>query len=375
MVLTGMLIPLIFQQYLFLTGKESTWIIPMNPLLLKDKAIYIFLLPVYMLVLIASIPFIRRIPVNKMITALSAILFLISGYFIIRENYDKKNEVFLHMEASYQQSDYRQVLSLSRKYPGNNQLVIYYTNLALCRLGELSEKMFLYNQTGSQGLWLQWSRNETAPLYGSEFYEIVGYTNEASRWAFEAMEINDLNPRSLKKLITASLINDQENLAAKYRDLLSQNSHYAHWTDDAKVEAGKKMKLTRDFISTGSHPFELLKLLEDHPDNRPAFEYLMASFLLDKNLEMFASQIFRLKDLDYSHIPRYFEEAIILYSGLTRKDITPPGYRLSEQTMQRFHEYASLFAANRYSMEKASKVLSKKFGDTFWYYMQFRNMK
>ncbi|HLO59923.1 MAG TPA: DUF6057 family protein [Bacteroidales bacterium] len=375
MVITGMLMPVVFQRYVFLTPKETMWIIPLNPVLLKDKSVYIFLLPCYLVIIIASIPFIRKIKVTRMVLAISALLFLISGFFIIRENYDKKNEVFLHIEASYQQSDYKQVLALGRKYPGNNQLVVYYTNLALSRLGELSEKMFMFNQSGSRGLWLQWSRNETAPLYGSEFYEIVGYTNEASRWAFEAMEINELNPRSLKKLIIASLINEQPELASKYRYLLSQNSHYASWSDDKKVANGKKMKLTHDFISTGYHPYELLELLEDHPDNRPAYEYLMASFLLDKNLEMFASQIYRLKDLGYSHIPRYFEEAIILYSGLTGKDITPPGYTLSEQTMQRFHEYASLFAANRYSMDKASKVLAKKFGDTFWYYMQFRNQK
>jgi hypothetical protein len=102
-----------------------------------------------------------------------------------------------------------------------------------------------------------------------------------------------------------------------------------------------------------------------------SFEYLMTSFLLNKNLEAFAANIYRLNELRYPKIPRHFEEALILYSGILKKNIVPEGYEISAETKQRFHAYAQLFAHNRNSLNKAAEVLYRDFSNTFWYYLQF----
>ncbi len=102
-----------------------------------------------------------------------------------------------------------------------------------------------------------------------------------------------------------------------------------------------------------------------------AFEYLMVYFLLKKDMESFAANVYRLKEMGYQRIPQHFEEALILYTGITKRNVLPDGLIISTATQKRFHDYANLFALNRYSMNQAAKALYKDFGNTFWYYMQF----
>jgi hypothetical protein len=47
---------------------------------------------------------------------------------------------------------------------------------------------------------------------------------------------------------------------------------------------------------------------------------------------------------------------------------------ISSTTRERFHDYARIFAANRFDMDQAARNLHSKFGSTFWFYMQFVNI-
>jgi hypothetical protein len=313
-------------------------------------------------------------------------LYLISAYMVVGFAYDRNNELFLNIDNHYQSSSWKKILVLSNQYPGQNQLVMYYTNLALYKNGEMADRMFAFRQSGHSGLWLEWKRNVTAPFFGGEVFYQLGFTNEAFRWAFEAMEVKGLNPRSLKRLVNTSLINRHYEIAGKYLNFLDQTLFYRAWAkvqrqlisdtiliqEQEELVEKRNLLLTKDFITDiNTSNIGLDRLLIAHPDNRMAFEYLMASFLLTKNLEAFADNIYRLKYLGYKKIPKHYEEALILYMGLTKKDVVPAGYRISNATRDNFHEYARTFAANRYSMDKAARALSGEFGNTFWYYMQF----
>jgi hypothetical protein len=314
------------------------------------------------------------------------VIMLIAVIILFNIAYDPKNELFLNIDANYQASKWDKVLALSNQYPGNNQLVMYYTNLALYKSGMLADKLFSFNQSGTSGLWLDWKRNEIAPFYGGELYYHLGYNNEAFRWSFEAMEVKGLNPRSLKRLVLTSIINRDYTIAGKFLNYLDQTLFYRNWANRYRVLIKDTTAVSRypeiiekrlllikeDFISgTNSQPFELTQLLINHPDNRMAFEYLMVYFLLKKDMESFAANVYRLKEMGYQRIPQHFEEALILYTGITKRNVLPDGLIISTATQKRFHDYANLFALNRYSMNQAAKALYKDFGNTFWYYMQF----
>ncbi|HJZ41450.1 MAG TPA: DUF6057 family protein [Bacteroidales bacterium] len=393
-IFLSFIIPLLGWKYIYLIPVSQAWLLPVS---LSSPApvkafFYPMLLyfPLVLLLTFTGKQILKKTGFNfswkwqYMISG--AAVYFLSIFMLIHFAYDRKNELFLSIDFSYQSSDWEKVLDLSNKYPGNNQLVLYFTNIALYKSGNMADKMFQYRQSGTGGLWLEWKRNETAPFFGGEVFYHLGYNNEAFRWAFEAMEAKGLNPRSLKRLAATSLINGNYALAGKYLNYLDQTLFYRKWAKDERRflmdttlinrdnELGEKRKflLKNDFIADiNVNNIGLNQLLVNHPENRMAFEYLMASCLLKKDLNAFAANIYRLNDLGYEKIPTHYEEALVLYQGLTKNNIVPAGFQISNTTRERFRNYAHIFAASRNNMDKAAHALSVDFGNTFWFYMQF----
>lgn len=325
---------------------------------------------------------------NLKYIAAGSIAFLALAFYLLRFSYDSRNNKLQEIDFHFQKANWEKVLKLSRKYPGKNQLVLYYTNLALYKTGRMGDQLFSYPQSGTKGLWLEWKRNEVNPFYGGEIFYHLGFGNEAFRWAFEAMEAKGVNPRSLQRLIATSIVNGNDEVALKYIRFLKQSLFYrklgGHYErliaepsllkDDREITQLRTLIPHKDFISyMNQNDIGFFPLLENYPGNKMAFEYMMASFLLTKNMNGFAANINRLKELGYDRIPVHFEEAIIIFTGVTKKDIVPEGYAISQATQQRFHTYAEILNMYRDNMDMAVKALNRDFGNTFWFYMQFVN--
>ena len=394
-IILSILLPFLAWKFIFLIDPKNACLLPVSLTFLPSYFLFFLLLAIYYPATITFVLLYYNISQKTSISfywnnfrhiIAGVVILLIAAIILLKIAYDPKNELFLKIDAYYQASKWDKLLALSNQYPGNNQLVMYYTNLALYKSGMLPDKLFSYKQSGTSGLWLDWKRNETTPFFGGELYYHLGYNNEAFRWAFEAMEVKGLNPRSLKRLVLTSIINRDYAIAGKYLNYLDQTLFYRNWanhyrillTDTAAIyqypEICEKRQLLiqEDFISgVNSQPYELSQLLKNHPNNRMAFEYLMVSFLLKKDMHSFAANIYRLKELGYQDIPQHFEEALILYAGITKGIKLPEGLIISAATKKRFHDYAVLFASNRYSMNKSAEALYKDYGNTFWYYMQF----
>jgi hypothetical protein len=104
-----------------------------------------------------------------------------------------------------------------------------------------------------------------------------------------------------------------------------------------------------------------------------AFEYYMASLLLNRDLDAFAGNIFRIKDLGYSYIPVHYEEAMLAYMDHTKKNIVPDGYSISSETLKRLSGYLKIFNSAR-DRNQAARSLYKDYGGTYWFYMNFVNI-
>ena len=57
----------------------------------------------------------------------------------------------------------------------------------------------------------------------------------------------------------------------------------------------------------------LESLLARNPRNRMAFEYLMAHYLMELDLKRAVQRLRSLDNFNYPHIPRSYEEALLLY--------------------------------------------------------------
>lgn len=316
-------------------------------------------------------------------TALAGAAIVISGLVLIKAKaYDPKIETFLGMDYYVQTGDWNKVIGLSKEYPGTNQLVTYYTNLALYKTDQMADRMFSFSQHGAGGLQLEWKRDEVTPFFGGEVFYHLNYINEAYRWAFESMVAKGLNPRSLKRLVLTSLINGHYQIASKYLNILDQTMFYKGWAKEYKayvsdtsrinqnpeLAAKRKYLVKQDFIS---YSLGLNDLLREHPNNRMAFEYQMAAFLLNKDIKGFADNIYRVKELGYRQIPVSYEEALLFCMTFFKKDLVPAGFSIRPETIQRKNEYIASISRCGGNRDLAKRELFKQFGKTCWYYLHF----
>jgi hypothetical protein len=197
------------------------------------------------------------------------------------------------------------------------------------------------------------------------------------------------NPRSLKRLVITSMVTGDTSLARHYINILDETLFYSKWAHhyenllnnpellirDKEIMEKRHFNLHSDiFADVNGQDIGLLQLLNDHPDNRMAFEYYMAQNLLNKNIDKFISQIDRLKELGYTRIPVHYEEAMIVYMRHSDKDIVPEGYSLSRETIGRLSGYIDIINTYGDNRKKAAQMLYPEYGGTYWFYLNFVNL-
>lgn len=382
--------------YFIKAGTEWTFFLPLS-IDLPAKYLLIILFFYYPLVLIV-LKVLMKYSTRSLISLgwnwksimNASLLILILEVLIIKFAFDRKTELLMRMDYCVQHSDWDGTLKLSSIIPDNNRLAMYFTNLALYKSGRMGDELFHYRQSGTGGLWLGWNSDGLTQFFGSEIYYHLAYISEAYRWTFEGMVAKGPNPRSLKRLAVTSIINGDLGIAEKYLNVLNQSLFYKKWaryylsyinnpgliSADKEITEKRHFRIHNDFISSmKDYDIRLQQLLENHSDNRMAFEYLMSSMLLEKNLRGFASNIYRLKELGYKSIPVHYEEAILVYMRYSKVNIIPEGYAISKATQINFSEYVNMVSSFGDKRKLAANNMYRKYGKTFWYYLEFSNQR
>ncbi|MEI6047305.1 MAG: DUF6057 family protein [Bacteroidota bacterium] len=323
-------------------------------------------------------------------TLLAGVIVIFAFAVVLKKyTYNPKLNLFFEIDHNVQQAKWDKVLQLSSRSQEANRLILYYTNLALYKTGHLGDRMFYFNQIGVTGLLLNREKDEISLFLGGEIFYHLGSFNEAYRWAFDSMVTNgQSSPRLLKQLIMISLINGDLVVAEKFLNILDESLFYRKWAKhyrnylndnnlllkDAEIAEKRNLLINSDFV-TGSNDTDisLKQVLDNHPDNRMAFEYYMSSLLLNKNLIDFAANIFRIKDLGYTEMPVHYEEALLIYMGYVKKNVVPEGYGIRKTTVQRFKQYTKAYSSRSGSPETLPKTLYKSYGNTYWFYLHFIN--
>lgn len=395
-ILICILIPVISSKLIYYINPQETWL-SLMPFQLKRSMfhfLYALLLYFPLLLIIIRIwkatSFAGLLPGWNWKNILAGIIVLISlSFILIKYAYDKKTDILLRIDHHVMNGEWDKALEYSFRYPGTNQIVLYYGNMAMYKTGQMGDRMFHLPQAGIDGLLLEWRRNEIAPFFGGEVFYQLGYISEAYRWAFEAMVATGQNPRSLKRLVLTSLIQDEAPVAQHYINILNETLFYRKWAQhyqkylnipglilkDKEIMDKRYFLMHTDiFASTTGRDAGLLQLLKDHPDNRMSFEYYMASLLLNKDLDRFVMELYRLKELGYSNIPVHYEEAMLAYMDQTKKNIVPSGYSISSETLIRLSAFINTFNSSGSDRNLAARSLYKDFGGTYWFYLNFANI-
>ncbi len=331
-------------------------------------------------------------------TLRSLCLFLVAAAVLVLASFNRHVKTRLELGYFAQEKRWALVLERARRLPSAlyDPLAMHDVNRALYHTGRLPDEMFTYPQTAeSDSLFLSSLRSQAwraTYLKSSILFFEMGLVNVAQRSAHVALETYGELPEIVKLLVRINVLKKRPHTARTFLATLGRNPLCRKWaadygqrlgedpamTSDEELQRVRPLMVTGDLgwagVQMGARYEKMLNpLIEANPKNRMAFEYLMAHYLLTKQLDKVVSSIARLNDFDYSGIPRYYEEAIVLYEGAhPDRKIDLHGRRISGETRQRFRDYARYYVpyhvAGGTKKREAFEALRNRCGDSYFFY-------
>jgi hypothetical protein len=311
----------------------------------------------------------------------SRLLFVVI-FFAALLTYDNPLKAVFAVDYYGYEKKWPEVLSAVRNHPDSN-VAAYAANRALYHTGRLGYDMFRYPQrpdapflTTERYILTHWLRFDT--------YIELGYINLAEHELMKALEANGERPAFLKRLALINMVKGENAMARVFLGALNRTLFDAGWARnylekmerDPNLSTDKEVQYLRsvtpkkdrcgDISRTSVNMY--LDLLDSNRRNRMAFEYLMAHYLLTRQLDKFVEQIGRLNDFNYPEIPRLYEEAILVYTSHTHKSVELYGRRISPESRQRIKGFEEVFGRYMGHKETAFNELSKDYGDSYLFY-------
>jgi hypothetical protein len=266
-----------------------------------------------------------------------------------------------------------------------NPFVAHAVNRALYHTGRLGDEMFFWPQdpnnlflTGPEYKWHYWQNFDT--------YLDIGYINMAENGLTECLEGLGDRPMILQRLALVNMVKSHTNTARIYLSKLNKTFFHAGWAEhyldllktdpnlssDAYIQQLRAITLKKDYSTLSIPPQALLTfLLEENSQNKMAFEYLMAWYMLNKHLGNLVQNIERLKDYGYSRIPTHYEEATLVYVASTGNKIRITGYKASGTLRQRIDDFGQILRKYGANKQAAFKELASKYRDTYFFYFLY----
>jgi hypothetical protein len=218
-----------------------------------------------------------------------------------------------------------------------------------------------------------------------ELYLDLGCLNAAQENAYELLAHEGPSPPVLDALVRIHLAKGQYEPARVFLQSLRKyagSRRYVHrWqplvADPAQAEADpliqswRKARSTRDDTSLGISPVALRNLLEDKPDHRLAFEYLMACMLLRNERGELISHLPLLKPLGYTRLPRHYAEAVLVQSLRAGTPAEVPGWTIDPEVQRQFSEIRRIATETRGNDRMLFDTLAPQYGDTYMFYSMF----
>lgn len=313
----------------------------------------------------------------------SCLLFAIAGAAALI-SHDKKLKAFFEVDYYACHRAWPQVLAAAR-HNRQTYFVIHAVNRALYHTGRLPYDMFAYPQhpdtlllTAEEHISAHWKRFDT--------YLDLGLVNMAEHDATHCLEILGDRPLLLQRLALINMVKANSDAARSYLGALSKTLFYSHRADDCLSQLDSDSNLSQDdqvrhlrrMMLNNDHDFSFLttkqmfaELLSENKQNHMAFEYLMALYMLTGQLDKFVQNLHRIDDFDYPDIPPLYEQAILLYTYNTKKEVRLRGRQIRQQSIKQFNDFIqtfNLYGANRHA---ALEKLTKDYGHSYLFYATF----
>ncbi len=224
---------------------------------------------------------------------------------LVWKNANFKAEKVMQYDFMARHQQWNRILQTISAEKPNNQIGVTVQNLALAMNGMLLEQMGNFNQNGIAGLLPDVQEDATSPLPTAEAFYQLGMINVAQRTVFEAQEaILDFQKsgRCYQRLAQTNLINGQYAVARKYLMALQKTLFYRDWANETLPLLGNEEAIDKhpeygrlrqwnykddSYFSDHTTPEMLESLYSCNPDNRMAYQYLLAYYILTGDRERF----------------------------------------------------------------------------------------
>jgi len=270
----------------------------------------------------------------------------------------------------------------SARHNPTNPFIAHAVNRALYHTGRLNYDMFSWPQhpdylllSNTDYKWVDWQIFDA--------YLDLGLVNMAENALTDCLEGLGDRPMILQRLALINMVKANYDSARIYLGALGKTLFYADWakyylarlksdpdlSEDKEIQRLRSLRLEKDFGYTAVTVEKvLLQLLEKNRQNRMAFEYLMAWYMLNKHLGKLVQNIERLQDLGYLKLPKHYEEASLIYVYGTGKPLDLRGYQPNPQLRQQIEHFSRLLSSYGADKQAAFKELSEKFSNTYFFY-------
>ncbi|HUU16931.1 MAG TPA: DUF6057 family protein [Sedimentisphaerales bacterium] len=274
-----------------------------------------------------------------------------------------------------------ELLKSARSNP-TNPFIAHAINRALYHTGRLNYDMFSWPQNPDY-LFLSDTGYKWVDWQIFDVYLDLGLINIAENALTDCLEGLGDRPMVLQRLALINMVKANYDSARVYLGALSKTLFDADWahyylarlksdpdlSEDTEIQRLRSLCLQKDFGYTiVSVEKMLLRLLEKNKQNRMAFEYLMAWFMLNKHLGKLVQNIERLQDFGYPRIPTHYEEASLIYVYGTGKPLNLSSYQPNPQLRQQIEDFSRLLSSYGADKQAAFKELSKNFRNTYLFY-------
>jgi hypothetical protein len=318
---------------------------------------------------------------------LISVIFLVtlSAWGVVHYADFKAEKVMAYENLVYKEK-WEKIISRAEREQPSDPVSILAINLALAEKGQLSSKMFQFDQK-KNSLFPEYKRRGMTPFIANEIFYHLGLVNFAQMFAMETIESTPdakYPVRAFRRVAETFIINGQYDNARKYLIPVSHTLFYRRWAKDCmsylyneeKINAhplwGPKRAISSkyDFYYNNKQiDIALRYLLISNPGNRVAFEYLMAYYLLQKDFDGFIANINMADGFNYKGFPVVWQQASAYI--LTRLSQVPPQlekYTISNDVINSIKSYAQLFSAEKQDTLK----IKREFGNTYWFYLHFK---
>ena len=248
---------------------------------------------------------------SHLLPLISFILVAVVMGTVVWKNANLKAEKVMQYDFMARHQQWNRILATATAERPNNQIGVTVQNLALAMHGVLADHLFDYNQNGLLGLLPDVQSDATSPLPTAEAFYQLGMINVAQRTVFEAQEaILDFQKsgRCYKRLAQTNLINGNYEVARKYLLALQKTLFYREWANETLPLLGNEEAIAKHpeygrlrqfaykedlpsgdfYFSDHVTPEMLESLYFGNTDNRLAYQYLVAYYMLTGDRERYA---------------------------------------------------------------------------------------